>query len=166
MRGIDDRVELGDRADQVRRAGDRHPSRALVDERDHVGRIEGRIARVFPGGFAMIIDATPRKREKLADQLTWLTNRYTLNLPEDRRHEREAPAVKTVELGLPDGRSYRCRVIDLSMSGAAIAIDVKPAIGTPISLGKIRGRVVRHMDGGIAVEFAVVQTRESLSLAL
>ena len=100
------------------------------------------------------------------DQLTWLTNRYTLNLPEDRRHEREAPAVKTVELGLPDGRSYRCRVIDLSMSGAAIAIDVKPAIGTPISLGKIRGRVVRHMDGGIAVEFAVVQTRESLSLAL
>jgi len=33
-----------------------------------------------PGGMA-----TPRKRDKLAAQLTWLANRQILNLPEDRR---------------------------------------------------------------------------------
>src|SRR5688572_1322027 len=53
---------------------------------DHLGRLEGRITREFEGGFAMSISATPRKRDKLAAQLTWLANRQILNLPEDRRH--------------------------------------------------------------------------------
>src|SRR5207237_5978568 len=39
---------------------------------DHVGRLEGTIVRVSPNGFAMSIAATPRKRDKLAAQLTWL----------------------------------------------------------------------------------------------
>src|SRR5258708_24195615 len=51
---------------------------------DHLGRLEGKIAREFEGGFAMSIGATPRKREKLAAQLTWLANRQILNLSEDR----------------------------------------------------------------------------------
>src|ERR1044072_6688163 len=38
---------------------------------DHVGRLEGTIVRVLPNGFAMSISATPRKRDKLAAQLTW-----------------------------------------------------------------------------------------------
>ena len=33
---------------------------------DHLGRLEGKITRVYDGGFAMSIGATPRKREKLA----------------------------------------------------------------------------------------------------
>src|SRR3954465_14040246 len=33
---------------------------------DHVGRLEGKIARHFQNGFAMTIGATPRKRDKLA----------------------------------------------------------------------------------------------------
>src|SRR5713226_7479259 len=43
---------------------------------DHVGRLEGSIIRVLPNGFAMSIAATPRKRDKLAAQLTWLANRH------------------------------------------------------------------------------------------
>ena len=39
----------------------------------------------------MTISATPRKRDKLAAQLTWLANRHILGLPEDRRHGRIAP---------------------------------------------------------------------------
>ena len=58
---------------------------------DHVGRIEGEITRILEGGFAMTLNATPRKRDKLASQLTWLANRHELNLPEDRRHERIIP---------------------------------------------------------------------------
>src|ERR1700733_4097048 len=50
---------------------------------DHIGRLEGTIARQFPNGFAMTITATPRKRDKLASQLTWLANRHVLGLPED-----------------------------------------------------------------------------------
>ena len=37
---------------------------------DHLGRLEGQIARPLPNGFAMTIAATPRKRDMLAAQLT------------------------------------------------------------------------------------------------
>src|SRR6202046_5694692 len=55
---------------------------------DHLGRLEGHIARIFQNGFAMTISATSRKRDKLAAQLTWLANRPLLASPEDRRHGR------------------------------------------------------------------------------
>ena len=58
---------------------------------DHLGRLEGKIARILENGFAMTIAATLRKRDKLAAQLTWLANRHILNLPEDRRHGRFVP---------------------------------------------------------------------------
>src|SRR6516165_355601 len=73
------------------------PVRGQISERviayvDHVGRLEGVIARHFENGFAMTISATARKRDKLAAQLTWLANRHILGLPEDRRHGRIAPS--------------------------------------------------------------------------
>ncbi|MBN9053737.1 MAG: PilZ domain-containing protein, partial [Rhizobiales bacterium] len=53
---------------------------------DHVGRIEGTVALLNADGFAIQLNATDRKREKLAAQLTWIANRHELGLPEDRRH--------------------------------------------------------------------------------
>ncbi len=143
------------------------PVTAGVGERviayiDHIGRIEGKVVRMIDGGFAMTINATARKRDKLANQLTWLANRHELDLPEDRRHERFAPEEAVSRIELADGREYSCRVIDVSLSGAALATTVKPAIGTPIILGKMRARVVRHSEEGIAVEFAAVQDIEEV----
>jgi hypothetical protein len=130
---------------------------------DHVGRIEGRITRVFEGGFAMSINATKHKQDKLAAQLTWLANRQELDLPEDRRHDRISPRNPFSNIVLPDEDSYPCRVIDMSLSGAGVAAEICPAIGTPVTLGRIRGRVVRHFEGGFALEFSTPQTRESLA---
>jgi PilZ domain len=70
---------------------------------DHVGRLEGLIARVFPSGFSMTIAASQRKRDKLAAQLTWLANRHILDTPEDRRHQRSANRDQMVTLTLADG---------------------------------------------------------------
>ncbi len=72
---------------------------------DHVGRLEGTIVRQFQNGFAMTIAATPRKRDKLAAQLTWLANRHVLGLPEDRRHGRVVPRDPVTNLVLPDGKA-------------------------------------------------------------
>lgn len=130
---------------------------------DHIGRIEGVITRRLESGFAMTILASERKRDKLAAQLTWLANRHELDLPEDRRHERVLPRNPITVLQMDDGRQYQCRIIDLSLSGAAIEIDVKPALGLPVMLGSMRGRVVRHFDDGIAIEFAVLQREETLA---
>ena len=124
---------------------------------DHVGRLEGKIARQFENGFAMTISATTRKRDKLAAQLTWLANRHILNLPEDRRHGRIIPRNPMARLVMPNGLNLTCRIVDMSASGAAIASNQSPEVGVLLMIGKVQARVVRHIEGGFAVEFTRLQ---------
>ena len=143
------------------------PAVARIGERviayiDHVGRIEGRVTRLFHGGFAMNMAISQRKRDKLANQLTWLANRHILNLPEDRRHDRFSPRNPFSRLVLVDGTEIKCRIVDVSPSGAAVNIDRKLEIGTPVILGVMRGRVVRNFEEGVAIEFSIVHSLETL----
>ena len=133
------------------------PGDRIIAYVDHLGRLEGHVARLFPNGFAMTIGATIRKRDKLAAQLTWLANRNILGLPEDRRHGRFVPRNPIGRLILPNGINVACRIIDVSQSGAGIAMDQRPAIGALVTLGKVQGRVVRHLEEGFAVEFTRLQ---------
>ncbi|NGO52654.1 PilZ domain-containing protein [Allomesorhizobium camelthorni] len=142
------------------RAG--RPGEKIIAYIDHIGRVEGVLTRTLQDGFAMTVIASDRKKDKLAAQLTWLANKHELDLPEDRRHERVAPRNPLSSLHLTDGRQYPCRIIDLSLSGAAIEIEVKPALGIQVILGTMRGQVVRHFEDGIAIEFAVIQRPETL----
>jgi len=136
-------------------AGD--PGERIIAYVDHVGRLEGVIARQFENGFAMTIAATTRKRDKLAAQLTWLANRHILGLPEDRRHGRITPRHPAGRLILANGVNIAVRVIDVSQSGVAISTKERPDIGLPVTIGKTQGRVVRHLEDGIAVEFNRLQ---------
>jgi PilZ domain len=129
---------------------------------DHLGRLEGKIARQLQNGFAMTISATPRKRDKLAAQLTWLANRSILNLPEDRRHGRFVPKVAAARLIMPNGTNVGIRIVDLSLSGAGIATPNRPEVGSLVTLGKIPGRVVRHLEEGFAMEFTRLQHPDSI----
>jgi hypothetical protein len=129
---------------------------------DHVGRLEGVIARPVENGFVMTIAATTRKRDKLAAQLTWLANRHLLSSPEDRRHGRIAPRNPTARLILPNGNNITVRVIDISQSGCAIATDQRPELGAAVTIGKTAGRVVRHLEDGFAVEFIRLQHADFL----
>jgi hypothetical protein len=124
---------------------------------DHIGRIEGTVLDPVNGGFVMDVTASDRKRDKLAAQLTWLANKDYLNLPEDRRHERVVPDNRHSTVVLDDGRRYNCKIIDISLSGAAIELAVRPAMGTPVALGRMRARVIRHFQNGVAVEFTSAQ---------
>jgi hypothetical protein len=141
------------------------PGEKVIAYIDHIGRVEGILTRTDPDGFGMTILASERKKDKLAAQLTWLANRHELDLPEDRRHDRLAPKNPLTILALTDGRQYECRIVDLSLSGGAVEISVKPAIGTQVTLGTMRGQVVRHFEDGIAIEFAVLQKEETLTAA-
>jgi PilZ domain len=129
---------------------------------DHVGRLEGVIARHIQGGFAMTIAATARKRDKLAAQLTWLANRHILSLPEDRRHGRITPRNPIARLILPNGVNVAVRVIDISQSGAGIKTDYRPELGAAVTIGKTPGRVVRHLEDGFAIEFIRLQHSDFL----
>jgi hypothetical protein len=139
----DEAVEIGER---------------IVAYVDQVGRIEGRVAREFPGGFALAMKLPPMKRERLADQLTWLANRQELGMPEDRRHERIRPRRTRTTLILPTGREVMATIVDVSQSGVALALasPVAPQVGTPVTVGTTKGRVVRPLPQGVAVEFTRV----------
>jgi hypothetical protein len=120
---------------------------------NQIGRVEGTVARHFYGGFAIQMKLPPLKREKLADQLTWLANRHVLGMPEDRRHERIVPRNRHTTLTFSGGRELIVRLVDVSQSGAAVMVDANPPIGTPVTLGSRPAQVVRQFAGGLAVEF-------------
>lgn len=124
---------------------------------DQVGRLEGSVARQFEDGMALAIIASRFKRDKLADALTWIANRHMVGLQEDRRHERKTPKKSEAMLRLKDGTTYPCRIVDVSMSGASVVTKQRPPLGTGVSLGRFHGRVVRHFEDGVAIEFMVVQ---------
>lgn len=142
------------------------PGERVIAYVDHLGRLEGHVARVFQNGFAMTIAATTRKRDKLAAQLTWLANRHILGLPEDRRHGRFTPRNPIGRLIMPNGINVSCRIIDVSQSGAGIATGQRPPIGALVTLGKVQGRVVRHLEDGFAIEFTRLQHPDFLEDAV
>jgi PilZ domain len=120
---------------------------------DNIGRIEGSILSATEHGFVMSISASQRKRDKLADTLTWLANRHVLNLDEDRRHLRRTPKRSEANIVLADGTTHPVRVIDMSLSGAALSTTLRPPLGSPLKLGRLGARVVRHFDDGVGIEF-------------
>lgn len=129
---------------------------------DHIGGVEGVVIRVFEGGFALQFNATQHRREKLAAQLTWLINRDKVPGIEERRHERIVPKNSSASLKFAEGVAVPCQVLDVSISGASIGIENRPALGTEVMLGKLRGRVVRHHEAGIGIEFLDIQAPTAL----
>jgi hypothetical protein len=133
---------------------------------DNIGRVEGVILQKTDQGFVMSISASQRKRDKLADTLTWLANRNVLSLDEDRRHLRRTPKRSEATIVLADGTSHAVRVIDMSLSGAALATSLRPPIGSPVRLGRLGARVVRHFDDGIGIEFMRLMSDSAIEQAI
>jgi len=136
----------------------------IVAYLDHLGGIEGTVARIFDGGFAVRIAATSHKRKKLVAQLTWLANRHEIIDTDGRRHERLAPRSPTSTLTLAEGIVVPCQILDFSISGASIGTPARPPIGHEVQVGrKLRAKVVRHHPNGIGVQFLDIQTAAALT---
>jgi hypothetical protein len=120
-----------------------------------IGRCEGAVVRHHAYGFALRLIATQNRRDRIAERLTFHANRHRLRDDDLRAHERVEHEHQT-RCVTPDGGETPCRVIDLSLTGAAIAMDQRPAIGEEVVIGRIQGRVVRHIPQGIAIRFLSV----------
>jgi hypothetical protein len=129
---------------------------------DQLGGLQGVVSRQFTGGFALGFDISQYRREKLAAQLTWLINRHELNAVDRRRHDRAIPRNPTSSLSLETGAVLPCQIIDVSIAGASVATHARPPLDSEVVLGKLRSRVVRHHDQGIAVRFLDIQQPTAL----
>lgn len=119
---------------------------------DDIGRVEGTTSRFHDYGFAVRLNTTQNRRDKIAERLIFHANRHRLRDEALRSHER-IESDQEAYCRMPDGAEIVCRVIDLSLSGAAIAVDPPPAVGTEIALGRMLGRVVRRIPQGVAIHF-------------
>ena len=133
------------------------PGERIIAYVDHLGRLEGQIARLFRNGFAMTISATARKRDKLAAQAD-----LAGQSPYSRAAGRPAPRpygaaqpgrppdpAERRQPHLPDHR--RIGIRRRHRQGAAAA-DRRAGYS-----GKVQGRVVRHLEDGFAIEFTRLQ---------
>jgi hypothetical protein len=136
---------------------------AIVAYIDDVGRVEALSADPVPGGFRVIFTHAGARRDRFAARLNWVYAKRGEDAADQRRHFRHELAERTSHITLPDGRIYPCEVIDISLSGAAVKVDVIPSLGTYVMLGKMRGRIVRYHDTGIALEFVKPLNRAQLS---
>lgn len=135
----------------------------IVAYLEEVGRIEATSAEPVDGGFRVTFALTGARRERLETRLRWLVQKQEGEGGEDRRSTRYEPRDSRSQITMPDGREYPCEVIDISLSGAAVKVDVMPSLGTQILLGKMRGRVVRYLENGVGIEFVKPLERTQLS---
>lgn len=119
---------------------------------DGFGRFEGLVTRPAGGGFGVSFNCSALKRERIAEQLMLLMNRGIVDEAVLRRHER-APSRGMASFTRGNGDVIACQVLDLSLSGVSLKTENRPPIGETVLIGQMAGRVARHHENGIAVEF-------------
>lgn len=108
------------------------------------GRFEGKVSGYSSAGLHVEILANESQRQRLNQRINGI-------------EMRRAPRVQLTDsqstIVLEGGVEIRCRVCDISLTGAAIETDMRPAIGSTLIIGKMHGRVARHFEGGLGIEF-------------
>jgi hypothetical protein len=116
------------------------------------GRFEGTVARRDGPRLGLKFASTALKRERTAEQLTLFLNKSLLDESELRRDER-SPTRGLTRFVRYDGQVVPCEVLDLSMSGISVKTDIKPPVGEFVLIGQLAGRIARHHDQGLGIEF-------------
>ncbi len=125
---------------------------AVVLYVDNFGRFEGTVVRRDGYGFGVAFVCTPSKRERIAEQLILFLNKTLVDESVLRRHER-ASQKGFAKFTRADGQIVQCEVMDISVGGVALKTDVRPPIGEFVLIAQIAGRVARHHEDGIGIQF-------------
>ncbi|SEQ38890.1 PilZ domain-containing protein [Devosia sp. YR412] len=133
---------------------------------DEFGILRGKITRKLPSGFVLELILTEPERNKLGAKVVWMKRHVHGQVPDKREHKRILPRDPRTILTLADGTQLPCFVIDISQSGIAVSAELWPGLGTPMAVGKLVGRVVRHLDTGFALQFIQVHDFATLEVLM
>lgn len=123
---------------------------------EQLGTLDATITQIIPGGFRADLTATDEERQHLAAQINWLKRRSVRQAENKREGQRVSPRDPKGYLYI-DEQELECFIIDVSPSGIAISAAVTPPVGTIVQIGQVRGRVIRHMEGGVGIQFDETQ---------
>jgi hypothetical protein len=133
---------------------------------DGLGDFDGQVLRPLEGGFVMSLTATEEERDRFAARIEWVEQFKNFDVADKRADNRFAPANPSSLLVFADGRIEDCTIFDISASGAAVASETVPQIGTVLALARVVGRVVRHTDEGFAIQFIERQSADEIEAKL
>jgi len=144
------------------------PGERVIVYIEDLGRIEGGILRSASGRFTVEIRAPSKKQERLAEKIAWLVKSQEEGLANRRTRRRIDAAYEAIVMRTVDGQAFTAKLIDVSITGAAILVDIALPIGAHVSLDNKPASVSRRLPGGVAVTFHETvpeRVREILALA-
>ncbi|MBL6852377.1 MAG: PilZ domain-containing protein [Alphaproteobacteria bacterium] len=115
-------------------------------------RFSGTIMHSSAEESGMKFDCSESERERTAEKIMlYLAGalRDDTQVRTETRVAMHAPRIFT----RADGEIVRFQVRDISLSGASINTTARPPVGEIVMIGNTPGRVTRHFDEGIALEF-------------
>ncbi len=119
---------------------------------DGFGRYESLTTRYINGELGLKFVCSEAKRQHLLNGILYFVIHGAKTSTRTRRHVRSA-AVTWGHFLRPNGDCVRCEALDISLQGISLRTDLRPPIGELVKLGRVFGRVTRHHDEGIAIQF-------------
>lgn len=119
---------------------------------DGFDRFAGTIVRGDAEEAGMRFDCSEAKRERTAERIVrYLAGLLPLDTKLRRSDRTTGPAPRRFTRASGDIVEFEVR--DISLTGASIKCQVRPPLGEIVMVGATAGRVMRHFDEGIALEF-------------
>jgi hypothetical protein len=116
-------------------------------------RFAGTVARIVDGGFALLYEATERRREKVTALLDWVSSEPTRMNLVMREDQRIVPRHSASRLTFR-GRTYECEIVDISRKGAAVRTLANIPLSARMEIGTgFKAEVVRKTSDGFSVQF-------------
>ena len=122
---------------------------------DGFGRFEGQVVRRSGENFGVRFACTVLKRERIAEQLTLFLNNALVEgamLRRERANHKEF-----AKFTRADGQIVHCEIMDISAGGVSLRTDIRPGLGEFVLIANMAGRVARHHDKGVDIEFVGTQ---------
>jgi hypothetical protein len=121
---------------------------------DGMGRYDAVALRYVDRVLGLQFQCREAKRKRLIEKLNLYVQQGVTSVTHLRAHER-VPQASALFFTRPNGDQVRCDVLDISLQGMSLKTNGRPPIGEPIQIGRTFGRVVRHHEHGIGVQFVV-----------
>src|SRR5215510_4202579 len=122
---------------------------SLVLYIENFGRFEGTTIVHKSGQLALEFAIGESKRGRLKEMIKTFA---AGGLASTHKPER-TPSLVAGSITRENGEQLACEVLDISLDGVSLRTRARPPVGEIVNLGRTRGRVVRHMIEGIAVQY-------------